>query len=98
MKDAEIQAIRSTVTARPVRYAAIFGSRARGDNSKSSDYDLLIDYKPGYRYSLLDIADIKLDLQEKLHHDVDVVTVSSARPKLLKLIEPELQVIYDDNR
>ena len=95
MLDSEVQAIRSTVSTRPVRYAAVFGSRARGDNTANSDFDLLIDYLPGYKYSLLDIADIKISLEEKLGRDVDVVTLPSARKKLFKLINDDLKVVYE---
>ncbi|MDO8650520.1 MAG: nucleotidyltransferase domain-containing protein [Candidatus Berkelbacteria bacterium] len=95
MKESDIQTIRSAVSTRPVRYAAVFGSRARGDNTNNSDFDLLIDYLPGYKYSLLDIADIKLSLEEKLGRSVDVVTLPSARKKLLSLIDKDLEVVYD---
>lgn len=98
MLKSDIQAIRSTVSTRPVRYAAVFGSRARGDNSSDSDFDVLIDYLPGYKYSLLDIVDVKQTLEEKLGQSVDVVTLSSARKKLLPLIEEDLEVVYDAQR
>ncbi|MCR4278018.1 MAG: nucleotidyltransferase domain-containing protein [Candidatus Berkelbacteria bacterium] len=95
MLKSDIQAIRSTVSSRPVRYAAVFGSRARGDNTADSDFDLLIDYLPGYKYSLLDIADLKLTLEEKLGRSVDVVTLPAARKKLLPLIINDLEVIKE---
>ena len=95
MLKSDIQAIRSTVSSRMVRYAAIFGSRARSDNTADSDFDLLIDYLPGYKYSLLDIADVKLTLEEKLGRRVDVVTLPAARKKLLRLINKDLEVIYE---
>jgi predicted nucleotidyltransferase len=43
----------------PVR---VFGPLARGDNTSSSDLDLLIERKPGY--SLLDVVAIKRDLED----------------------------------
>ena len=98
MEQNEIQAIRSAVSIKPVRYAAVFGSRARGDSVADSDFDLLIDYRPDYKYSLLDIVDIKLSLEEKLGRSVDVVTLLSARKKLLQLIDKDLEVIYDAKR
>lgn len=98
MKQSDLKVIRTTISARPVRYAAIFGSRARGDSNTDSDFDLLIDYRPGYKYSLLDIADIKLSLEEKLERNVDVVTLPSARKKLLRLIGGDLEVVYDAKR
>lgn len=88
------QQLRPLFISRPIKYAALFGSQARGDASRDSDYDILIDFTPEYPYSLLDIADVKIALEETLHRPVDVVTMSAASPKLLQLIQQELQPIY----
>lgn len=87
--------IRPVFASRPIRYAALFGSRSRGDAKFTSDYDILIDYSPKYPYSLLDLVDLKNALEEKLGKPVDVVTLNTARKKLLPLIKKEIQTIYE---
>ena len=53
----------------------VFGSVVRGEAGAGSDIDFLVDMEP--KRSLLDIATLKLDLQDLLDCDVDVVTESS---------------------
>jgi predicted nucleotidyltransferase len=53
----------------------VFGSVVRGEAGAGSDIDFLVDMEP--KRSLLDIATLKLDLQDLLSCDVDVVTESS---------------------
>ena len=58
----------------------IFGSFARGEQHSRSDIDLLMTLPK--RMSLLDIAGIKVDLEEALHRKVDVVSDNSIKPLL----------------
>lgn len=67
--------------------AGIFGSFARGEARKKSDIDFLIKIKG--KKSLLDIAGIQLDLQEKLKKKVDLVEYSEIHPLLKKQILSE---------
>jgi len=60
-----------------VEKAAVFGSYARGDQNKDSDIDILIEYAPNVRKSLLIRARIINELKNVLQRDVDVVTVRS---------------------
>jgi len=53
----------------------VFGSVVRGEAGAGSDIDFLVDMEP--KRSLLDIATLKLDLQDLLGCEVDVVTESS---------------------
>ena len=50
----------------------LFGSVARGEANEGSDVDLLVDLEPGR--SVLDQAELVLDLQNLLDRRVDVVT------------------------
>lgn len=60
-----------------VRRAAVFGSRARGDDRPDSDLDLLVEFEEDR--SLLDLVGLRLDVQELLGLDADVVTYNSLR-------------------
>lgn len=66
---AEVLAVAGSHGARNVR---VFGSVARGDDSPSSDIDLLVDMEPGR--SLLDLAALHADLNALLGVKVDVLT------------------------
>jgi len=58
----------------------VFGSWARGEQTESSDLDLLVDLEAGR--SLLDLIAIKQDLEDLLHFPVDAVTERSLSPSL----------------
>lgn len=53
----------------------VFGSVARGDDSLTSDIDMLVDLEPGR--SLLDYIALKQDLEDLLGRSVDIVTEPS---------------------
>ena len=71
-KRAEILAIAAKHGASNVR---IFGSVARGDDTTTSDVDILVD-KHGDR-SLLDLVALKQDIEELLGRRADVLTEES---------------------
>ncbi|HEC87084.1 MAG TPA: hypothetical protein ENI49_04370 [Thermoplasmatales archaeon] len=51
---------------------------------KESDIDLLIEFEG--KKSLLDLVELKLELQESLRRDVDVLTYKSLHPLLKEKI------------
>lgn len=57
--------------------AFLFGSFAKGEQTERSDVDIMIEYAPGVRRSLLTRARIRQELREVLRRDVDVVTEGS---------------------
>lgn len=60
-----------------VTKAFIFGSYAKGKQDAESDVDILIEYAPGTRKSLLTRARIASELRDAFKKDVDVVTENS---------------------
>ncbi len=75
-----------------VKRAALFGSFARGDATKDSDIDLLIEFK-GKKKSLLDLAALKIQLEESLGKHVDLITYNSLHPLLRDRILAEQIII-----
>ena len=65
----------------------LFGSVARDEAGDESDLDLFIDYDPGTKFSLLDLAGIKLFLEDALSTEVDLTTRDSLHPRLKDKIE-----------
>lgn len=74
-----------------VRRAAIFGSFAKGEEREDSDIDILVEFKG--EKSLLDLAGLKIDLEEALRRKVDVLTYNSLHPLLRDRILEEQRVI-----
>lgn len=63
-----------------VKRAALFGSLVRGEAKKGSDLDILIEFEG--KKSLLDLAGLKIELEEALKMEVDVVEYSTLHPLL----------------
>jgi predicted nucleotidyltransferase len=54
-----------------VLIASLFGSIVRGEMTKDGDIDLLVEFKG--RKSLLDLAGLKMDLEDTLRRKFDVL-------------------------
>ncbi len=65
----------------------LFGSAARDEARVDSDLDLLVEYDPNRKFSLVDLVGIKLFLQDELGIEVDVTTRDSLHPMLRDDIE-----------
>ncbi len=77
-----------------IEYAALFGSRARGDNQPGSDYDILIRFKKEREKGLFGLISLQRRLSEILRQKVDLVTQDSLSPYIRKYIIEDLKVIY----
>ena len=95
MKAEQIEELRKTLIdmlrKHEVKKAALFGSIVRGEATDESDIDLLVEFEG--RKSLLDLAGLKLDLQEIVRRRVDVLTYKSLHPLLKERILSEQEVI-----
>ena len=72
----------------------LFGSRARGDHKPVSDLDVYVDYDPRKKFSLLDLAGIKILLEEEFGLDVHITTKNSLHPKLKDKIEAQSICVF----
>ena len=63
-----------------VKKAALFGSYVRGENTKDSDVDILVDLPRGK--TLIDLVALKFDLEEKLKKKVDLVGYEEIHPRV----------------
>jgi predicted nucleotidyltransferase len=84
MNEELINTIRSTLSRHNVRRAGLFGSF-------ESDVDLLVDLDP--EISLLDFVALKLELQDVLTRNVDLVEYSTIKSLLRDTILAEQIVI-----
>jgi len=74
-----------------VKKAGLFGSIVRGEATENSDIDLLVEFEG--EKSLLDLVGLKLELQELLGKEVDVITYKSLHPLLKEKILNEIEEI-----
>ena len=63
-----------------VKKASLFGSIVREEMTINSDIDLIIEFKGDK--SLLDLAALQIELEEKLKLKVDILTYNSIHPLL----------------
>ena len=63
-----------------VKRAALFGSLVRGTATSTSDIDFLIE--PPEHFSLMDLAGLKVDLEDANNRSVDVVEYDRIKPLL----------------
>lgn len=71
-----------------IKKAGIFGSIVRGEATKKSDVDILVEIERD-DISLLDFVGIKLELEEALGRKVDLVEYSTIKPIVRKQILSE---------
>lgn len=81
------KAIIRTAENRHARNVRVFGSAARGEDTESSDIDLLVDLDD--QVSLLDLIGLKRDLSELLGVAVDVVPGDSLKPRVREQVLQE---------
>lgn len=86
-----LEANREAILRIAARYGAsnvrIFGSVARGEADTESDIDLLVDMEPGR--TLLDYAELLIDLQTLLGRKLDVITEQGLNDRMRERILKE---------
>lgn len=69
-----LEAIRDYCERQPVRRLSLFGSVLRDDFTDDSDIDMLVEYIPGAKVTLLDMAQQEIDLGAIIERKVDLRT------------------------
>lgn len=69
---------------------AIFGSYGRGQQTESSDIDILVDFEKPIGIEFIDLAN---ELEKLLKTKVDLVSRKGIRPQYYKQIEPDLSYV-----
>lgn len=79
---------------KPVLKAYLFGSFARGDASKDSDYDILVELDYTQRIGL-EYIQMQLDLASLLKGQVDLVSDKALSRHIRPFVEQEKHLIYE---
>jgi uncharacterized protein len=91
---ARLKRVAPAIKARGATSLYLFGSVARDEAKNESDLDLFIDYDPKRKFSLVDLVDIKLFLEDELGIGVDVTTRDSLHPMLRDDIEKSAVPVF----
>ena len=75
-----------------VQRVGIFGSFVRGEQTESSDIDVLVEFDPTARFGLLTFCELENELSDLLNHKVDLVMKNGLKPCIGERILAE--VVY----
>lgn len=90
----EILTIKNYFQKQPVLKAFLFGSFSRGEAQNDSDIDILVelDYS---KHIGLGFVKMKLDLEDKLHKKVDLISSNAVSKHILPYINSDKKLIYE---
>lgn len=78
---------------------AFFGSVLRDDFRPDSDVDVMLAFNPNAHWSLFDIVDMKLELEEIFKRNVDILEEGTVRnPIKRRCIYENIEVVYESPR
>jgi predicted nucleotidyltransferase len=72
----------------------LFGSAARGEARKDSEIDLLADFAPGLRVSLLTLSGLRLRLCDLLGAEVDLSSSASLKEPVRSRVDREAVHVF----
>lgn len=72
----------------PIKYMGVFGSFVRGEQSPSSDLDILVEFNGSI--TLLGYARLENELSDRLGIKVDLVSKTALKPRIGKRILSEV--------
>lgn len=76
----QMRQIADVLRSHGVTHAALFGSFARGSANDQSDVDILVEFAGAK--GLLDVAALELELSDRLHRPVEIITYRALNPRI----------------
>ena len=95
MKQSIVNKLQTFFPAYPIEKAWVFGSYARGEESRKSDVDIMMRFDKDARISLFDFIRIMNSLEDLLHKKVDLVTEGGIKKFARELIEHDKVLVYE---
>ena len=90
-----IPKIQQFFKSQPIEKAWFFGSCSRGEETPTSDVDILVRYKRDDKFSLMTISRIMAKLGDLLTREVDLVEEGRLLPFAQKSVEQDKLLIYE---
>ena len=95
MKQAIINKLQGFFPAYPVEKAWVFGSYARGEETRKSDLDVLVRFDENATITLIDYAKIMNNLSDLLHKKVDLVQEGKLYKFAQESVENDKILVYE---
>jgi uncharacterized protein len=89
-----LKSLQASFAARGVTGLSVFGSQLSGRGAPTSDIDIIVDYDPNSRFSLIDLAAVGRVIEEQLGIKADVMTRTGLHPVLRTQIEQSAVRVY----
>src|SRR5207237_8761721 len=86
---AKLRENETALRARSVSHAALFGSRARGDDRPDSDIDIMIEFDPAAHVTVFNYAGLKGYIAGLFDGSVDVVNRAGLKPYVRPAVTTE---------
>jgi predicted nucleotidyltransferase len=90
----ELQAMKDDLRRTGVVHIALFGSRARRDNRKDSDIDLVVEVDEQRKFSMLDLIGVAHTIEDRVGAPANLFMRRSLDPSFLAEIRREQMVIF----
>lgn len=91
-----IPKIQQFFVGQPIKKAWLFGSCSKGEETKDSDVDILVEYdRQNNKISLMKMAGIMLSLEDILHRKVDMVEENCLLPFAKESADRDKFLIYE---
>ena len=97
MRQDVIDKLQEFFPAYPIEKAWVFGSYARGVETRKSDIDILVRFDKDAKINLFDYAGIMNDLSDYLHQKVDLVQEGTLYKFARESVEQDKILVYERN-
>ncbi|MDR2971671.1 MAG: nucleotidyltransferase family protein [Bacteroidales bacterium] len=95
MKQGIVNELQAFFPAYPIEKAWVFGSYARGEETRKSDLDIMVRFDKSATITLFDYAGIMNDLEDLFHKKVDLVEEGRLRPWAQESAEQDKILVYE---
>jgi predicted nucleotidyltransferase len=90
----KLRAHREELSAAGILHLRLHGSVARGEASSKSDIDLIADFEPGRRFTLVDMVRLENRLQDLLGTKVDLSPANTLKEPIRQRAEREAVLAF----
>ena len=97
MEQTIINKLKTFFPAYPVEKAWVFGSYARGEESRKSDIDIMVRFDKNVHITLFDYAGIMNDLEDLFHRKIDLVQEGRLKKFAQESAEQDKVLVYERN-
>jgi predicted nucleotidyltransferase len=95
MQQSIVKKLRRFFPSYPVEKAWVFGSYARGEETRKSDIDIIVRFDKNAHISLFDYAGIMNDLEDLFHKKIDLVEEGQLRRWAQESAEQDKILVYE---